>query len=53
MRSVGGHLEQVPLFAELAPGMLAVLEAESRVRRYPAGQVLFSDGDPGETLLIL
>jgi len=53
MRSVGGHLEQVPLFAELAPGMLAVLEAESRVRRYPEGQVLFSEGDPGETLLIL
>lgn len=53
MRSVGGHLGEVPLFAELAPGMLAVLEAESRVRRYPAGQVLFSEGDPGETLLIL
>ncbi len=53
MRSAGGHLDQVPLFAELAPGMLAVLEAESRVRRYPEGQVLFSEGDPGETLLIL
>lgn len=53
MRSVGGHLDQIPLFAELAPGMLAVLEAESRVRRYPEGQVLFSEGDPGETLLIL
>ena len=51
--SVGGHLDEIPLFAELAPGMLAVLESESRVRRYPEGQVLFSEGDPGETLLIL
>jgi len=53
MRSAGGHLESVPLFAELPPGMLAVLESESRVRRYPEGQVLFSEGDPGETLVIL
>ena len=51
--SVGGHLDEVPLFAELAPGVLRVLAAESRVRRYPEGQVLFSEGDPGETLLIL
>lgn len=51
--STGGHLDEIPLFAELAPGMLAFLEAESRVRRYPEGQVLFSEGDPGDTLLIL
>jgi CRP/FNR family transcriptional regulator, cyclic AMP receptor protein len=51
--SIGGHLDEIPLFAELPPGMLAVLESESRVRRYPEGQVLFSEGDPGETLLIL
>ncbi|MEX1158809.1 MAG: Crp/Fnr family transcriptional regulator [Thermomicrobiales bacterium] len=53
MGSAGVRLDQIPLFAELAPGMLAMLEAESRVRRYPEGQVLFSEGDPGETLLIL
>jgi CRP/FNR family transcriptional regulator len=53
MRSAGGHLDAVPLFAELPPGMLAVLESESRVRRYPEGQVLFSEGDPGEALVIL
>lgn len=41
------------MFAELPPTMLAVLERESRVRRYPEGQVLFSEGDPGDTLLIL
>jgi CRP/FNR family transcriptional regulator len=51
--STGGHLDEIPLFAELAPTMLAFLESESRVRRYPEGQVLFSEGDPGDTLLIL
>ncbi|HEX5163932.1 MAG TPA: Crp/Fnr family transcriptional regulator [Thermomicrobiales bacterium] len=51
--SVGGHLDEIPLFAELPPGMLAVLASESRVRRYPEGQVLFSEGDPGDALLIL
>src|SRR5438309_2634922 len=48
-----GPLDQIPLFAELSPAMLAVLERESRVRRYPDGQVLFSEGDPGDALLIL
>jgi CRP-like cAMP-binding protein len=46
-------LEQIPLFAELSPQMLEVLERESRVRRYPEGQVLFSEGDPGDTLMVL
>jgi CRP/FNR family transcriptional regulator len=41
------------MFAELPPTLLSVLERESRVRRYPEGQVLFSEGDPGDTLLIL
>lgn len=47
------HLSQIPLFAELPDGMLSVLASESRVRRFPDGQVLFSEGDPGDTLLIL
>jgi CRP/FNR family transcriptional regulator len=33
--------------------VLSILEAESRVRRYPEGQVLCSEGDPGEALLVL
>lgn len=47
------HLSRIPLFAELSDGMLAILAGESRVRRFPDGQVLFSEGDPGDTLLIL
>lgn len=48
-----GLLDQLPLFAELSPNVLAQIAAESRVRRYPEGQVLFSEGDPGDTLMIL
>jgi CRP/FNR family transcriptional regulator len=44
---------QVELFAELPEAMLAVLARESRVRRYPEGQVLFSEGDPGDSLVVL
>jgi CRP-like cAMP-binding protein len=47
------QLARLPLFAELADGTLSALASESRVRRFPAGQVLFSEGDPGDTLLIL
>jgi CRP/FNR family cyclic AMP-dependent transcriptional regulator len=47
------RLAQIPLFAELSDGVLSILANESRVRRYPEGQVLFSEEDPGDTLLIL
>lgn len=47
------HLSRIPLFAELSDGMLSILASESRLRRFPDGQVLFSEGDPGDTLLIL
>jgi CRP/FNR family transcriptional regulator len=46
-------LGNVPIFAGLDAGTLGVLEAESRVRRFPKGQVLCSEGDPGEELLLL
>ena len=46
-------LAGVPLFAGLAPAALADLVQASRVRRYPRGPVLFSEGDPGDGLLIL
>lgn len=48
-----GLLDQLPLFAELSPNVLAQLATESRVRRYPEGQVLFSEGDPGDMLMVL
>lgn len=46
-------LRQVPLFAELQPDILDLLVSESPIRRYPRGQVLFNEGDPGESLLVL
>jgi CRP-like cAMP-binding protein len=46
-------LGELPLFAELPPATLEALARESRVRRYPRGQVLCSEGDPGDSLLVL
>jgi CRP/FNR family transcriptional regulator, cyclic AMP receptor protein len=47
------RLADVPLFASLAPGELEQVAAVSRLRRYPAGQILCSEGDPGEALYVL
>ncbi len=46
-------LGDVPLFAELPPATLERLARESRLRRFPRGQVLCSEGDPGDSLLVL
>ncbi len=46
-------LGDVPLFAELARPALDRLARESRLRRFPRGQVLCSEGDPGDSLLVL
>jgi len=46
-------LGEVPLFAELPPATLERLARVGRLRRFPRGQVLCSEGDPGESLLVL
>jgi CRP-like cAMP-binding protein len=46
-------LAAVPLFANVDPAILSELESTSQVRRYSGGQVLFSEGDPGDALLLL
>jgi CRP/FNR family transcriptional regulator len=46
-------LSQVPLFARMSHPALDRLAAVSRIRTYPAGQVLWHHGDPGVELLIL
>jgi CRP-like cAMP-binding protein len=46
-------LREVPLFSAMPSESLDALAKEGRVRRYPAGQVLWSEGDPGEALLVL
>jgi CRP-like cAMP-binding protein len=47
------RLGEVPLFAGLPPAVLDELARRSRPRSYPAGQILFSEGDPGDALVVL
>lgn len=47
------RLADVPLFARLPPGALDELVRASRTRSYPAGQVIWNEGDPGDALLVL
>ncbi|MGI9253876.1 MAG: Crp/Fnr family transcriptional regulator [Thermomicrobiales bacterium] len=46
-------LRAIPLFRDLPAAAIDALLRESRQRSYPAGQVLWSEGDPGDSLLIL
>jgi CRP/FNR family transcriptional regulator, cyclic AMP receptor protein len=47
------RLGDVPLFARLPEAALEELARASRTRTYPAGQVIWSEGDPGDALLVL
>lgn len=47
------RLGEVPLFAGLPAAVLDRLAAESRRRRFPRGQILCHEGDPGDALLVL
>lgn len=46
-------LAATTIFAGLEDSTLWLLAGESRVRRYPRGQVLYNEGDPGGELLLL
>jgi CRP/FNR family transcriptional regulator len=46
-------LSAIELFADLQPGVLDDMLAASRVRRFPKGQILCSEGDPGDDLILL
>jgi CRP/FNR family transcriptional regulator len=46
-------LASVSIFAGVQPSALAELARASRERTYPKGQVLCSEGDPGESLILL
>ncbi|MEA2596995.1 MAG: family transcriptional regulator, cyclic receptor protein [Thermomicrobiales bacterium] len=46
------RLSEVPFFAGLSSTLLDQLAVAGRVRRYPAGQVLFSEGDPDDGLVV-
>lgn len=51
--NVADHLRLVPIFSDLPPDALDELAGSARLRRFPAGQVLFSEGDPGDYLVVL
>ena len=53
LASAAHRLGEVPLFVGLAPATLDALAHASRLRRYSAGQVLWNEGDPGDSLLVL
>jgi CRP/FNR family transcriptional regulator len=46
-------LSAIELFADLQPDVLDDMLAASRVRRFPKGQILCSEGDPGDDLILL
>jgi CRP/FNR family transcriptional regulator, cyclic AMP receptor protein len=46
-------LQDLPLLAELPPEALADVSAFARHRRYPAGQILCTEGDPADHLIVL
>lgn len=46
-------LASVPLFARLSTSVLDDLVRLSRVRQYRPGQILFNEGDPGDSLIVL
>jgi CRP/FNR family cyclic AMP-dependent transcriptional regulator len=47
------RLGEVPLFAGLPAPILDTLAATSLIRSYRDGQVLFNEGDPGHSLVVL
>lgn len=51
--SSGDPFAAVPLFASLGREQRSELAASSRVRHYRKGQVLCSEGDPGDDLIVL
>jgi CRP/FNR family transcriptional regulator len=46
-------LARCTLFAGLSPEILRVLGESSRVRQFPKGQIVCSEGDPGDSLIVL
>lgn len=53
MAASGNPFAGIALFARLPETALAELATNSQIRTYPAGQVLWTEGDPGTSLLVL
>jgi CRP-like cAMP-binding protein len=48
-----GTLRRSPVFDQLSPGELEVLAGLCRERRFGAGEVIFSQGDLGDSLYVI
>lgn len=46
-------LSQIPLFSQLAPPVLEMLARKLQSRSYKPGEVIFHQGDPGQTFYII
>jgi CRP-like cAMP-binding protein/Fe-S-cluster-containing hydrogenase component 2 len=52
-RAVRNYLRKVPLFASLDDAMLEKLEHEIKLKSYNQGEVIFGEGDPGDSLYVI
>jgi len=52
-RDLAALLASLPLFGGVPAAELRDTAERSRLRRYPRGQVVFSTGDPSDTLLVM
>ena len=46
-------IRQIPLFAKLPPEEVRILTRSLRLSKFPAGSILFREGDPGERFSII
>ena len=53
MAAAGAPFSGIALFARLPEAALDELARNSQTRNYPAGQVLWTEGDPGNSLIVL
>jgi putative ABC transport system ATP-binding protein len=48
-----GFLKGIPIFARLTPGTLSEVADQMQLERYPAGTVIFRQGDAGDKLYLI
>ncbi len=53
MSQLAAQLQGVPLFRDLRPALLAELSPRCRKRRFPPGETIVREGDPGRTLFVV
>jgi CRP-like cAMP-binding protein/Fe-S-cluster-containing hydrogenase component 2 len=53
VRAVRTYLRKVPLFGNLNDNMLVELEGKVKLKSFNQGDVIFSEGDPGDSLYII